>query len=389
MFQSLHRASARAVSRQAGADPGDFANSPNEGEFRRSAVAHFMSVPKDEATPSDGRADSSRALCRNFCGLQWVASCFGLVFFSVVGAVLADFSKQQDGTYLYDPLTIPTVVECVKAIMSFCLIIVDSSAHGAIIPYCSLRRYILFAVPALCYYVANVCMFFIIRDLGLTQYVLLSNMKIVFTIFFMRVFLRRVLLVRQWVALALLSVGVTLAQFRDEEIMRESNETRTRSYLLVVLATMASSVGGVFSEKLLKDHSTSGKRDDIHWKNVQLYSWGIVFGIFAFWQLRHGFAEQSFFHGYTKLVYVMILMLSMSGISVSFILKYTDNIVKYMATCVAIVVTTMIQILRGIEEFSATLLLSIILIILSISLYEGHAITCRPCLLRLPLNSSP
>ena len=43
---------------------------------------------------------------------------FGLVFFSVAGALLADVSKGRNHKYLYNPLTVPPLVELTKAVIS-------------------------------------------------------------------------------------------------------------------------------------------------------------------------------------------------------------------------------------------------------------------------------
>jgi len=53
---------------------------------------------------------------------------------------------------------------------------------------------------------------------------------------------------------------------------------------------------------------------------------------------------KGFFHGYTAIVFIMILNHALSGIAVSLVMKYADNIVKVYSTSVAMILTTLVSI---------------------------------------------
>ena len=189
----------------------------------------------------------------------------------------------------------------------------------------------------------------------------------IFSAFAMRVFLGRVLSTRQWVALLLLLLGMLSAQWRGDTSL--VLHTRMRGYLLVIITSIASSVGGVFSEKLLKSRVAG---NNMHLKNIQLYSWGLFFGVVAVL----GVADDAFvsLRGLrSTLVCLMVLTMSLTGITVSFILRYSDSLAKSFVASLAIVVTSLVQICRGIEKFSFNQCISIVLISYGLQMYETAA----------------
>ena len=62
-------------------------------------------------------------------------------------------------------------------------------------------NFLMFAIPAFCYFVSNNCMFYIIRELGPTTYQITNNLKVFTTAILMRVFLARKLSWVKWKAL--------------------------------------------------------------------------------------------------------------------------------------------------------------------------------------------
>lgn len=295
-----------------------------------------------------------------------LGAAFSLVCLSVVGALLADISKGENHEYEYNPLTVPPVVELTKAVIS-CVAWLRTGSRVSIHAF-DPAAYLLYAIPAACYFVSNSCMFFIVHDLGASQYQILSTMKIFFTAYLMHVFLGRKLSRRQVASTCILVVGVFLTQLRSRSIA--PTHIHLRGYLTALLACVSSSVGGVCSEKLLK-WKCSVDHGNIHYKNMQLYTWGFAFGMGSWALTNSATPARNFFKGYDVVVCAIVVVLSLSGVSVSYLLKYTDSLVKSMLTALAIAVTTCIQVLRGIDEFSYRLLCGIILIVQALRLYAS------------------
>jgi UDP-sugar transporter A1/2/3 len=301
---------------------------------------------------------------------QKLSSYVGLVFLSVISSLLAELSRDDFGGYPYNPVTIPLIVESIKICLSTFLLF--SGRTGPLYTYvaenCELTHFILFAVPAACYFISNTCMFFIVADIGLVRYHVLGNLKVVFSACAMRVLLGRVLVLKQWIAIFLLIFGMVLAQWQSEDEVHPAGN-RPRGYILAVMASAASSAGGVYSEKLLKG-CLGG--ENIHWKNIQLYIWGVLFSIFAVHQTGRGLMIESFLDGYTLMVITMAFLMSLTGIIVSYILKYTDSLSKSLVASLAIVISAFVQIFRGIDPFSPRLFVGASLIFYALTLYEEN-----------------
>lgn len=297
----------------------------------------------------------------------------GLLFFSVTGSILAEISKDESGAYPYNPLTVPLLAEGVKILLSAAFVLsdtlFDAEKFSEHLRTFSLKHFWLFAVPAACYYVSNTCALFIIAEIGLVQFHILSNLKILFSALAMRVILGRKLTLKQWFSLLVLASGILLAQSRRKDERKIVG--KSHGYILVVISTMASSLGGVYSEKLLKDRVVG---HSIHIKNIQLYTWGIFFGIFAFLQTGESIRVESLFRGYSPVVIVMLFVMSFSGLIVGLILKHFDSLARSFIASLAMVTSAWVQIFRGVDESSPRLAVSIVLICYALRLYESCVI---------------
>jgi len=86
----------------------------------------------------------------------------------------------------------------------------------------------------------------------------------------------------------------------------------------------------------------------IHWQNMQLYVFGVLFGVVtlrmdANWASVPG---QNPFHGFNAYAYATVATLAICGLLVSFILKYLDNVAKCFCAalsmlCVSLLDSTM------------------------------------------------
>ena len=84
-------------------------------------------------------------------------------------------------------------------------------------------------------------------------------------------------------ALVLLACGSIVTQLQSSsQPVRKSTQGDFVSigYVAVCVNSFAASLGGVYSEKLLKGKAT-GRNESIHWQNCQLYFFGVVFGLMS------------------------------------------------------------------------------------------------------------
>ncbi|XP_065015882.1 CMP-sialic acid transporter 1-like [Musa acuminata AAA Group] len=102
-----------------------------------------------------------------------------------------------------------------------------------------------------------------------------------------------------------------------------------QGYMLGLLSACLSALAGVYTEYLMKKNN-----DSLYWQNVQLYMFGTIFNM-AWLKLddfRAGFEYgpwwQRLLDGYTVTTWLVVLNLGSSGLLVSWLMKYADNIVK-------------------------------------------------------------
>jgi UDP-sugar transporter A1/2/3 len=152
--------------------------------------------------------------------------------------------------------------------------------------------------------------------------------------------------------------------------------------LAVIMATL-SGMAGVYTELIMKKRP----QRNVNVQNIYLYVWGIVFNTITIFVYDYdAVVGMGFFHGsvtpsphtalelsldsppmstpssfsipgiavltlayrsqhrYTPIVFIMILNHALSGIAVSLVMKFADNIVKVYSTSVAMVLTTLVSI---------------------------------------------
>jgi len=78
---------------------------------------------------------------------------------------------------------------------------------------------------------------------------------------------------------------------------------------------------------------------------VYLYAFGVLFNLGAIYFYDYdAVVGKGYFYGYSTLVYIMIANHALSGIAVSLVMKFADNIVKVYSTSVAMILTTLVSI---------------------------------------------
>ena len=319
-----------------------------------------------DATPtekkSDGRTETPLSIK--------VLSMVSYLFLQVAGTIFASLSRNSDDDYPYDTVVLAFTMESVKLVLSFIFLTTSRACGGVEEVTWSAKRFTSFALPALCYFVANNCMLLIIQELGPSTYQIMNNLKILSTGVLMWTLLGRRLTSLQWRALFLLLLGSVTAEITDSNQLRGS----VYGYVLVVINTFIAAAGSVLSEKLLKGSNQDGATDSIHWQNMQLYFWGVICGAIPIvWKgeaLKNGL-----FTGFNFYAWVSLVVLSFGGLAVSFILKYLDNIYKCFVSALSMLVVAIIHVCIEHETMPLRIIISIALVSLAMELYTTGAAT--------------
>nr|CAB3482621.1 unnamed protein product [Digitaria exilis] len=103
------------------------------------------------------------------------------------------------------------------------------------------------------------------------------------------------------------------------------------------IMALLSGFAGVYTEVCLIAIIKKRPSRNINVQNFWLYIFGVVFNLVAICvQDYDAVMNKGFFHGYSFITVLMILNHALSGIAVSMVMKYADNIVKLMIYLTAV-----------------------------------------------------
>lgn len=322
------------------------------------------SVPPERNTPQPAVVAFSTKT-KLFC-------CAALLLFSVAATLLAEASKTASGSYPYNTFVIPFSVEGVKLVSSACVVyFAKSNNEDKVGKTVSLASLCLYCVPALCYFISNNCMFYIIRELGPTTFQITNNLKTLSTAILMRFVMSHKLTWMQVKALVLLACGSIVTQLQSpSQPLRINNQGDFVSigYVAVCVNSLAAVLGGVYSEKLLKGKAT-GRNESIQWQNCQLYFFGVVFGLLSI-LTQTGDKLENMYDGFNGAAIGTVIALATCGLLVSFVLKYLDNFAKCFVNALSMIVVGVAHGSTSGEGLQLPLVIGIVLTSMAIEQYN-------------------
>lgn len=195
-----------------------------------------------------------------------------------------------------------------------------------------------YPIPAVLYLIKNILQYYIFLFVDAPSYQILKNLNIITTGVLYKLLLKRRLTTIQWAAYALLALGCTTAQLNSssEHVL----QTPFQGWAMAIVMALLSGFAGVYTEVIIKRRPSR----NINVQNFWLYLFGIIFNAFAiFTHDLDTIMDKGFFHGYTAITVCMITNHALSGIAVSMVMKYADNIVKVYSTSVAMLLTAVIS----------------------------------------------
>nr|CAB3454729.1 unnamed protein product [Digitaria exilis] len=143
----------------------------------------------------------------------------------------------------------------------------------------------------------------------------------------------------QWAAFILLCAGCTTAQLNP--LSDHVLQTPIQGWMMAIVMALLSGFAGVYTEAIIKKRPSR----NIYVQNFWLYIFGMLFNLVAIFLQDFGAViNKGFFHGYSFITVLMILNHALSGIAVSMVMKYADNIVKVYSTSVAMLLTAIVSV---------------------------------------------
>ncbi|KAF7826148.1 CMP-sialic acid transporter 1 [Senna tora] len=303
--------------------------------------------------------------------MQWYFVATLLTILTSSQGILTTLS-QSNGGYQYDYATVPFLAEVFKLVVSSLLLWREFQKSSLPRMTMEWKTVALYPIPSIIYLIHNNVQFATLTYVDTSTYQIMGNLKIVTTGILFRLFLGRKLSNLQWMAIVLLAVGTTTSQVKGcgEASCDSLFSAPIQGYTLGVLSACLSALAGIYTEFLMKKNN-----DSLYWQNVQLYTFGAIFNMARLLldDFRGGFEKgpwwQRIFHGYTITTWMVVLNLGSTGLLVSWLMKYADNIVKVYSTSMAMLLTMIISIYLFNFKPTLQLFLGIIICMMSLHMY--------------------
>ncbi|BBH09907.1 Nucleotide-sugar transporter family protein [Prunus dulcis] len=264
-----------------------------------------------------------------------------LTFLTSSQAILIVWSKRA-GKYEYSVTTANFSVEALKCALSLAALARIWSNEGVTEDNrlsTTLDEVGVYPIPALLYLVKNLLQYYIFAYVDAPGYQILKNLNIISTGVLYRIILKRKLSEIQWAAFIILCAGCTTAQLnpKSDSVL----QTPLQGWVMAIVMALLSGFAGVYTEAIIKKRPSR----NINVQNFWLYVFGMAFNAVAIViQDFDAVMNKGFFHGYSFITVLMILNHALSGIAVSMVMKYADNIVKVYSTSVAMLLTAVVSV---------------------------------------------
>ncbi|KAH6778686.1 hypothetical protein C2S52_005749 [Perilla frutescens var. hirtella] len=256
-------------------------------------------------------------------------------------AILIVWSKRA-GKYEYSVTTANFLVETLKCALSVAALarvwrnegVTDDNRLSTTWDEVSV-----YPIPAALYLIKNLLQYYIFAYVDAPGYQILKNFNIISTGVLYRIILKRKLSEIQWAAFVLLCAGCTTAQLNSSS--DKVLQTPLQGWVMAIIMALLSGFAGVYTEAIIKKRPSR----NINVQNFWLYVFGMIFNAIAIIvQDFDAVMNKGFFHGYSFITVLMILNHALSGIAVSMVMKYADNIVKVYSTSVAMLLTAVVSV---------------------------------------------
>jgi len=210
------------------------------------------------------------------------------------------------------------------------------------------------AVPAGLYLLQNTLLYVALSNLSAPLFQVTYQSKLLTTAIVSVFLLNRTYARKQWIALFTLGVGVALAILSENKKGADAEEGNMVTGLAaVIVACLSSALAGVYTEMILKNVNVSKEKDpnqpirappSLWMRNIQMafISICIAYGkAILYPESGPSVSEKTYFFGFTFWVWILVGLQAGGGLLIAAIIKYADNVLKGLATGVAVVVSTL------------------------------------------------
>lgn len=205
------------------------------------------------------------------------------------------------------------------------------------------------SIPAILYLVQNTLLYVALSNLSAPLFQVTYQGKLLTTALVSVVLLNRRYNMKQWICLTTLGFGVAAVvlgetKAKDDAPQELNDQNMIVGLIAVSISCLSSALAGVYFEKVLKkvsnDDDSTIPPPSLWMRNVQLAFFSVVVAYLK----RLGSDDEDnllpFFHGFNSAVWTLVACQAGGGLLVAAVIKYADNVLKGLATGVAVVVST-------------------------------------------------
>jgi len=266
------------------------------------------------------------------------------------------------------------VVALAEGLKVFTCFLISSNTEGLHRTLAALRNtptQLSLALPCVLYVIQNNLLFVAIQNLPTTLYVVCSQGKIISSALF-SVFLLATKMTRKRVyALFLLMCGMIFVQLPSSpgEVQAQGNLNLEKGLTAVFVACCTSGFAGVYLERMYKSSSTESS---VMTKNMQLSTFSLPISLLlAFMKDFDAYNSVGFFHGFDRIVVLVLLLQALGGVIVAIVMRHASNLLKCFAVSTSICLCAIISVSQGQEELSSHLIVGILLVNTATFIYSS------------------
>jgi len=229
-------------------------------------------------------------------------------------------------------------------------------------------------LPALLFVIQNNLSYFALQRIDATLFLVTYQLRLLTTACMMMFILGKRFSYLQWLALIMALVGIITVQVGGGESTHHSSEDsvglgmpdQITGLAAVLVMCLTTAFGCVYMEAVLKK-----SKADIFLQNIRLSLISLPMAAAAIISDHETIEKHGFFVGWNSYVWSFVLLSVFSGIIVSSVIRYADNIKKSFCQALALGATAIISVFIGDSSFSLYLVGGVSLVVLSVILYSN------------------
>ncbi|DAZ99270.1 TPA: hypothetical protein N0F65_005438 [Lagenidium giganteum] len=315
-----------------------------------------------------------------------------LVLQNTALGIVSKLSRHATGPK-YNPGTVILLVELLKFVL--CYLVLLKTKQGDVVASMRTLRFEVFAdmqglkkmiILAALYAFQNIMALFAYDYVDVATYQIVYQLKIITTAMFMIVLLNRRFSIVQWGAMLTLMVGVAICSYSrlPANTSTEKRETDGKWFIgvsIVLGLAVNSGLAAAYFERVMKSHKSNATMqtlDPLWVRNLQLSAISMAVTLFDLFRNSGDIWANGFFHGFHPMVFGVIFLQAVGGLTIAAVVRYSDNVVKNFGTSFSLVFSCIISNYMFDQTATAMFYLGVLLVVVSVFIYGDQRFAPKP-----------